>query len=407
VNLKKRALHLGVTVGLVGSLVAVAAPAAHAAAVPLPDTCAVHIQGPIDPAGGVLPNAIPLNSGNPYIFYAVGHDTKGQNKTVADVNNTAVGATRFSYGVTMTNLNGGAVLSMKYQWKNGTAASIHTMPTIQVKGASTITKGVLSGVSGTDNFGAQIGNVTQVPPAYNLVVPSGATSGVYTVGFTIPKNALGPGVPPANIPFSFPFPYNTGKVAMAGALNGALAGISASATVTGTDFVAGTTNGNYTITLGGSLAGGAPIITVADPQTGTLATTLVDDGSLWNGSRFGGTDPGIAPVSILPQGIISVNGVMANGPQPTTGGKAQYVPDTQVTALGFPAALVTAVAPRLGTADPGIVGTTTALAGLIGAPLAAVNDPCGLGGLLALFCTAESALIPATFSPLCVPILGP
>ena len=188
-NLKKRALHLGVTVGLVGSLVAVAAPAAHAAVV-LTDTSAVHIQGPIDPAGGVLPNAIPLNSGNPYIFYAVGHDTKGQNKTVADVNNTAVGATRFAYGVTMTNLNGGAAISLKYQWKNGTAASIHTMPTIQAKGASTITKGVLSGVSGTDNFGAQIGNVTQVPPAYNVVVPKGATSGGYTIDFTIPANAI-------------------------------------------------------------------------------------------------------------------------------------------------------------------------------------------------------------------------
>ena len=373
----------------------------------LPDTCAVHIQGPIDPAGGVLPNAIPLNSGNPYIFYAVGHDTKGQNKTVADVNNTAVGATRFAYGVTMTNLNGGAAISLKYQWKNGTAASIHTMPTIQAKGASTITKGVLSGVSGTDNFGAQIGNVTQVPPAYNVVVPNGATSGGYTIDFTIPANAIAPGVPPVNIPVSIPFAYNASVAVIAGTINAALVSLGATATVTGTNFVAGSTDGNYLITFGGTLAGGAPIMTIPDTQTGTLATTLVDDGSLWNGSRFGGTNPGIQPVSILPQGIVSVNGVMANGPQPTTGGKAQYVPDTQLTALGFPAGLVTAVAPRLGTTDPGILGTTGALAGLIGAPLAAVNDPCGLGGLLALFCTAESALIPATFAPLCVPILGP
>jgi len=406
VNVKKRALHLGVTVGLVGSLVAVAAPAAHAAAAPLPDTCAVYIQGPIDPTGGVLPNAIPLNSGNPYIFYAVGHDTKGQNKTVVDVNNAAVGATRFSYGVSMTNLNGGAAIALKYQWKNGTAATIHTEPTVQVKGASTIAKGVLSGVSGQDNFGAQIGNLTQVPPAYNLVVPNAATGGTYTISFTIPANALGAGVPPVAIPFNIPTPYNAGHVAIQGALNAALGSISASATVTGTDFVAGTTDGNYTITLGGSLAGGAPIVTIATPQTGTLATTLVDDGSLWNGSRFGGTDPGIAPVSILPQGIISVNGVMSNGPVATPGGKAQYAPDTQVTALGFPAILVTTVAPRLGTADAGIVATTGALAGLVGAPIGAVNDPCGLGGLLALFCTAESSLIPASFAGLCPSILN-
>ena len=176
--------------------------------------------------------------------------------------------------------------------------------------------------------------------------------------------------------------------------------------MTGTDFVAGATNGDYTLTFGGSLAGGAPIMTIGATQTGTLATTLLDDGSLWNGTRFGGVDPGIAPVSMLPQGIVSVNGVMSNGPVPTPGGKSQYAPDTQVTALGFPAILVSTVAPRLGTNDPGILGTTGALAGLVGAPLAAVNDPCGLGGLLALFCTAEASLIPASFAGLCPSILG-
>ena len=128
----------------------------------------------------------------------------------------------------MTNLNGGASIQLKYQWKNNkTTATSHTEPTVQVKGASTIAKGVLTGVSGTDNFGAQIGNLTQVPPAYELVVPNGATSGGYTIDFTIPANAIAPGVPPAAIPVSIPLAYNASGAVIAGTINAGLASLGA------------------------------------------------------------------------------------------------------------------------------------------------------------------------------------
>ena len=89
-NLKKHALHLAVTAGMVGSMVAVAAPAAHAATA-LPDVSATYLQGTIDPAGGPLPaGIIPLVPPSTSQTYGVaGHLSKGQDKEIMTLNNTA------------------------------------------------------------------------------------------------------------------------------------------------------------------------------------------------------------------------------------------------------------------------------------------------------------------------------
>ena len=147
-----------------------------------------------------------------------------------------------------------------------------------------------------------------------------------------------------------------------------------------------------------------PVLSVAD-QTGTLSTTMLDDGSIWNGTRFGGIDPAIGVVSVLPQGIVAVNGVMSSGPVASPVGKSNYVPDVEMTLVSYPTQLVSSVAPLLGTADPEIVGTTSALAGMIGAPLVATNDPCGIAGLLAMYCIADFDRIPASVAPICPALL--
>lgn len=400
-NLKKRALHLGVVAGMVGSAFAIAAPAAHSAAPPLTPTCGVVLQGNIDPAGGNLPAGItPITAPN---FAIAGNVSKGQDKTISDLNNSAAGAKRFATKLTISNTVTTGTPTVSVQWKNGPAGE-KAFPAFKLDAPAE--KGVISGIGGADDLGAQLGEVTAVPPVYNLVVPNAATSGTYTFAMAIPPNAFGPGVPPALVNIPFPASaFNSSAAVLQGTLTAVLtaafAPAAASAVVTGTNFVQGTTNGNYTITLGGALAAGAPALALASTQTGTLATTALDDGSIWNGTRFGGIDPSISQVSDLGHGVHTTSGVFSST------GKAQNAPDHQLLIGDFPQGLIdgpTGANPHFSTS------TAVAAALPVLSAIAGVTIPqqaCGLGGLLVLFCAAEPGVVPATFSGLCSALLNP
>lgn len=477
-NLKKRAVSLGVIAGLVGSAVAVTAPSAGAVTPPPPDTCGVYIQGTIDPAGGVLPSGIlPLDPpATTQTYSASGHLRKGQSKVINDLNNGANAAKRFfvlaelgadaikypgSYdvgpGIASGNPNGfapdtpppaGTKTLVKIMWTNHkTLAAQHpTMPTVQVNELATSgpvlkyasAKGVVSGISGGDTLGVGLGVHQQgqaVPVAqntvYRLVTPKGATSGTFTLNMTIPANALGPGVPPAPIPLNTVHNWNDSAAAIAATMAPVYGAISATVTVAGTNFVAGTTNGNYTLEFGGALAGSTtPALSVpTGTTTGNLATTLLSDGSIWTGYRFGGPDPSngvithlgsFPPNNVHPQGpyngIYTASGVMSSGVRGgvqnpislvyANSGKAQYVPDTQFVFVLYPTLIEQTVAPRIGTSDAAMLATLGVLGAITGLDVATLNRNCGAAGLLALFCYSQPAIIPPAFSGLCGSILG-
>jgi hypothetical protein len=475
VNLKKRAVSLGVVAGLVGSAVAIAAPTgAGAAAIPPPDTCGVYIQGTIDPAGGVLPSGIlPLDPpATTQTYSASGHLRKGQNKVINDLNNGALGVKRFSVGaelgadtlkyptsyevgpgIASGTITGppaggfapdaaptaGSRTTVKIAWANHkTIAGATLLPTVSVEEKDNAlvkykaAKGTVTGISGTDTLGPGLGSLQQgqaqpVPQntIYQLVTPKGATSGQFTLNMTIPANALGPGVPPAPIPINTVHNWNDSAAAIAATMAAPYGGISATATVTGTDFVAGTTDGKYTIEFGGTLAQSAtPTLTVvAGSVTGHLADTVLSDGSMWTGTRFGGPDPSNSPVSHLgnfppnnvhPQGpfngIYTSSGVMSSGVRGGLAGKntgkANITPDTQYVFVLYPTAIETTVAPRIGTSDAAMLATLGVLGAITGLDVATLNRNCGAAGLLALFCFSQPAIIPPTFAGLCGAILG-
>ena len=109
---------------------------------------------------------------------------------------------------------------------------------------------------------------------------------------------------------------------------------------------ANTNPGDFNVEFNGAFTDQSlPSLTVAS-QTGTLPTSLLDDGSVWNGTRTGGVDPGIAPVSDLGNGIIASTGIMSSGPaggvfnpltlKTTNTGKSSFYPDTQYTFIQYP-----------------------------------------------------------------------
>jgi hypothetical protein len=474
VNLKKRALGLVVTAGVVGSAVGIAAPSAGAAAIPPPDTCGVYIQGTVDPAGGVLPSGIlPLDPPATLQTYsASGHLRKGQNKVINDLNNSGLGVKRFSTGAELgedllkyptsylvgpgiasgtltgppaggfapdTAPTAGSKTTVKIAWANHkTIAGVTLLPTVQVAEANAAlqkyaaAKGTVTGISGTDTLGVGLGSLQQgqtQPVAqntqYRLVTPKGATSGTFTLNMTIPANALGPGVPPAPIPLNTVHNWNDSAAAIAATMAPVYGAISATVTVGGTNFVAGTTNGDYTLEFGGTLAGSAtPTLSVpAGTTTGNLAVTTLSDGSIWTGTRFGGPDPSNSPISHLgnfppnnvhPQGpfngIYTASGVMSSGVRGGIAGKntgkANIVPDTQFVFVQYPTAIETTVAPRIGTSDAAMLATLGVLGAITGLDVATLNRNCGAAGLLALFCFSQPAIIPPTFAGLCGAILG-
>ena len=118
-------------------------------------------------------------------------------------------------------------------------------------------------------------------------------------------------------------------------------------------------------------------------QTGSLATTVADDGTLHNAWRNGGVDAGISPVTSLGNGIFTSQGMMASGDIPTIGqrntGKWYTAPDVQYLFLHYPAGLVSALVPGLSTAFV----AQGLLQSIVGANLTVTLDPCGLLGILA------------------------
>jgi hypothetical protein len=471
VNLKKRALGLVVTAGVVGSAVGIAAPSAGAAAIPPPDTCGVYIQGTIDPAGGVLPSGIlPLDPPATLQTYsASGHLRKGQNKVINDLNNSALAIKRFSTGaelgedavkypgsylvgpgIASGTLTGppaggfapdaaptaGARTTVKVAWANHkTIAGVTLLPTVQVEEKDNAlakykaAKGTVTGISGTDTLGPGVGALQQgqtVPVSqntiYRLVTPRAATSGSYTLNMTIP--APGPGS--LNVVLDWDDTALDVETKMDAVFTPAFGGLD-QLDVTGTDFVAGTTNGDYEIEFNNplTLAGlSTPTLTVvAGSVTGTLATTALSDGSIWTGTRFGGPDPSNSPISHLgnfppdnvhPQGafngIYTASGVMSSGVRGGIAGKntgkANIVPDTQFVFVQYPTLIETTVAPRIGTSDAAMLATLGVLGAITGLDVATLNRNCGAAGLLALFCFSPPAISPPTFAGLCGAILG-
>jgi hypothetical protein len=128
---------------------------------------------------------------------------------------------------------------------------------------------------------------------------------------------------------------------------------------------------------------------------------MVDDGSIWNGTRFGGIDPSISPISDLGRGVFTVSGVMKDSHNRFLA-PSRAVPDTQFLFVNYPAALVTSMlAPNLASSP-----ALPAVSALTGVPVAVLGDSCSVGGLLAILCGIEPWSVPATFSALCPLILG-
>ena len=459
-NLKKRALHLAVTAGMVGSLVAVAAPSAHAAAI-LDDSCGVYLQGNVDPTGGLIPTGlIPFPVGGNAVgqkaYVLIGHESKGQDKILNDLNNTALKGTRFKLGVTIggtitgnTTATGpvapvlgnavGSTSSVKIQWKNDANGLGPKVAQVQVaeKGATkpNISKGFVTAVPGTAESGAQIGVIndgndgtapgpiagTPGPASgssFGLYVPPAAAAGTFELSMTFPPNAgyianltfhsdpidvatwgATPALQAATIADALNLP--TGPVVPPDAPFGLLGGNVAvtpgpSAGTFVIDFAtAGTPPGNISDLALPALA--AP----AADQTGALATTPADNGSLSNAWRNGGVDAGISPVTSLGNGVFTSSGLMASGDIPIIGqknvGKWFTSPDVQYLFLQYPADLVSALVPGLGSATV----AQALLQAIVGPNLTVTLDPCGLLGILGLFCTAASASIPPAFLGIC------
>jgi len=478
VKLKKHALHLTVAAGMVGSMVAVAAPAAHAATA-LPDICGTYIQGTIDPTGGPLPGGIlPLIPAGTSQTYAVfGHLAKGQDKEVITLGATGLGVTKASVGVTWggiitgniaengpnapyltghaaitgppaiaaTGNNGveptGGVTSMKLAWKTDKTTGRVLYPTVSVAEASAtqkaaITKGVVTGGPGGDNLGVQIGNVQQgnaVVPQNTIdrvVVPqSGSPTDTYKLAIGFPNVlAAGPLAGVTLVSNSIQVNALAAQVATAINTSPTWAGI-----VGPSAAVAANTNpGDFNITFNGALqnqslpllgtlvpAGAPPAPPTVETQSAGLKAAVLDDGSIWNSTLFGGVDPGAAPVSDLGNGVVTATGIMSAGPvggvagAPTNGimiggknnGKAGFVADSQFTYIQYPAQLIAGLAPNLNV-SPGSQIAVATLAGLAGISPTSAGNACGLGGLLAIFCIEDAAVIPATFAGLCGAILS-
>ncbi|HET9727948.1 MAG TPA: hypothetical protein VFR41_00930, partial [Acidimicrobiia bacterium] len=173
--------------------------------------------------------------------------------------------------------------------------------------------------------------------------------------------------------------------------------------VTGTDTVPGTTNGDYLIDFGGPFTGFAvpQLFVKPDSVTGSLATTPLDDGSIFNGKRFGSFDPSISPIRDLGNGIVTASGIMSSGPTDGVNGRtgsANFVDDTQFLYLQYPSSAVTTFAPNFAT-DTLAQQILTILTGLSTSEL---TDDCSYAGMLVVLCnTDQGSIQPGALSALC------
>ena len=239
-RLKKHAIHVAAVATMVGGLVAVGGTGVAGAATvaPSPASCALYIQGPVDPTSGNLPpDLLPLKwTGQDYSV--AGEVTKGDgSKLVSDLQNGASQATRFKASLTvdatpvLTQVAAAtaatldkAATTIKIQMKNDKSTALGGsglagMPTVQVfeKGnlnaVATKIDAVKATVTGlaaaTGHEGASIGNVqpgTLDPPTFSdstqklqLNVARNVTGGTFDLavsagGSTVPLGTFPAGV---------------------------------------------------------------------------------------------------------------------------------------------------------------------------------------------------------------------
>ena len=444
-KLNKRTLTLGVAATMVGGVVSLAS-VSPAGAAQIADNCGTYIQGFIDPVGGLIPAGalgnVNTNTPGQTTYIARGHESKGGDKVINTLENTALGGVRFSASLTIGGLNGtlpdasgapltdvapvlsepdplpdgpdiaGGTTSVKVGWKNDkNIANRPLHPTVQVGekaglSKAVIAKGAVTGVTGADNKGPAIGNVSQTAPVTNyLTTPKGATSGTYKLRMEFPSFAPPPFT---GATIDTTLDYNDDDTQIASALSAAFApfvGPGAFSVAGAPDWSAGA-DGEYTITAAGAIAAAPSLPAFSIPEadvTGTLATTVLDDGGIWNSRRNGGNNAGIGVISDLGQGIFSAQGVMSSGTIPTpplkTLGKALFQNDTQFLFLHYPAGTPLLFVPDLET-NAGyapLVGVLQAIAPKI----TVGQDSCDVLGLLALFCFATPGQIPPSFSGIC------
>jgi hypothetical protein len=307
----------------------------------------------------------------------------------------------------------GGTTSVKVSWKNDKLVGTRPLhPQVQVAekaglSKANVAKGFVTGVSGADTLGPGMGNVERstggaTTSKWRLRTPKGATSGTYVLRQEFPSIAP---PPLTNAVFETTLNYNDSAATIAASLNAVYALLGGPWSVSGTNFAAGTVDGQYLITAGGAFTGqSVPDIGVKDGSiTGNLAVTTLDDGSVWNSFRNGGIDAGINVISDLGNaglgGIYAASGVMSSGDIPAltlkTTGKANFQNDTQFLFLHYPVGIVDALVPGLA----GMGATAGVLSAITG--LAVTTDQCDLLGLLALFCTATPSQIPPSFAPIC------
>jgi len=426
VNLKNRALHVTVLASMVGAMGAVVAPAAHAAALP-PDSCGVLIQGGVDPLGGLLPvGAIPapvgVNTAGQNVYVLRGHEAKGQDKILSDLNNTAPGAKNFSLGVVVNNAPvgvGDTQTSVKIAQKIDTNTGKRTLPTIQVSQVPSkraVIKGTISQMAGADKFGATTGNKSHVVPGgseqVNLVIPSsaaGADTFKLSMSFPSPLSlAFGASRVTANIA------ANASAATIQSALQAGFATVPGGAgiTVTGSAMVPGTSNGSFVINDSSmavaipvalalpipSLPALPPLSALATDQSLGLQAAQLDDGSITAGLRYGGVDPAIDPIVDFGNGVYVAQGIYSSGPLPAVGlkniGKTSFPATEQALFLQYPVSAVNLTGPNVPIAL-GLLGS------IVGPNLPITSDSCDVLGVLGLFCGAASASIPPAFAGIC------
>jgi hypothetical protein len=430
---RRRLRHVALFVAIVCMTFGLAGPAAANHHILVADSCGIYMQGSVDPAGGVVPAGLfpapaTINTTGQGKYFVAGHESKGQTQILSALNDATPAATRLNLNVTVGGtingnpgasgpvapVNGNAAnwtTNIKAQWKNDANGLGAKPPVISVTEANSVTKvkhfiakGFAVGVPGEDSIGPQIGRVqTGITflgfPVQNaehrLVTPASATSGTFAlemvlIGLTITV----PGIP-----------YNVTAAGLQSSLQSAFAilGAPGTPTVTGTNFVANAVNGDYVIEFGGALAGAnlGPLTVVDGSVSGTLATTVLDDGSIWNGTRYGGVNPDIGVVIEHGPGVFSALGIMSTGPIPSVGekttGKWYAAPEAQFLVGQYPVSLVDTLAPTLATnvIAQGIMQT------LVGPSLTVTTDQCGLLGLFVIACNTSSWRLPATFDGLC------
>jgi len=240
---------------MVGGLVTVAgAGTASALALPpAPGSCAVYIQGPIDPASGNLPpDLLPLKwSGQDYSV--AGEVAAGDgSKIISDLRHTGVPLTASTRFKANLKINQTPVLSqvaaatsqpltvnstnLLVQWKNDTKTGIPTNPTVLVKEAGKLNgvgtainavKATAAGVAAaTGNQGASLGNVATavVTPALTpttqtlqLNIARNVTSGTFKLVLNIP------GVP--GPPETGPLNYNDSDATIKANIDGVFSAV--------------------------------------------------------------------------------------------------------------------------------------------------------------------------------------